>query len=221
MSVEVSKEKIEGTELVFNFEVSSNEFTTYIELAEKYAKGKSLDECRRKARAILRAAVIKLAIPAHLVNVSPEEWQQMNSWDRPSRSSKQWAKKCNGVYPIILRGLDARNDRDVLIEYEDGTREKVKQYSWDRDGELVRRLTKAEEDEYRKLHAAKAKADTEFESWMDEHRIKEPEQFVAEAIQKKIDEANAGDAAAEPTGDPRVDAGTGTGKRRRSNRTHS
>lgn len=209
--VVVSQEKIETIDVAFQFDADGSEFSAFIEPTQTYVRGKTLNECRNKARATIRRALTKLAIKAHIVNGEPDDWANLPYHRKPSFGRDAEREKRN-VYPVIIRGISPRNMNEVLLEREDGLKTKTGGHSWDRNGELVRRLSKAEVDEYNRLFDARWKAHDAFETWINERKIKSPEKFVAEELEKA---ATAKFGAEEETGDPRVDAAP---KQRRTTR---
>jgi hypothetical protein len=207
MSVVISTEKIEARDVEFSFDAAHSEFSAWIEEANVFARAKTLEECRRKARAMIRRALAKLELKAHIVNAYHDDFADL-SWHQRKNAH------ANLVRPITIRGIDGRSG-EPLFEYEDsGRKTKKSRHSFDGDaGVIVRRLTTGEVKEYRKLRDARDEAEGAFKLWIEEHEIKSVESWVKEKLEASIQD-DGGDSE-QSTGDPRVDAPASKRKTRR------
>lgn len=207
---EVKKEKIESHEVTFAVNEDGTWFAESAILDNAIA-GKSLQEVTTKIRATLRRAVMKLAIKATLVNTLPESEVEKDWYNRDD------SKRANMIRPITLTGISPRHG-EVLYTFDDSGRKTKKKNSHqsnadpDSIGIVCRRLTKAEEKEYRTLRDAFDDSRSALEAWIRNHRIENVTTFMEEQIQSRID---AEPAVEEPETDPRESAPTRKPGRRR------
>lgn len=213
MSVAVAKERIDTVEVVFTFDAEYNQFSAYMDVETHYVKGKTLDECRRKARAVIRRRLAKIDIKAHVVDAYPEEYMQ-TAWHDARRETM----KNNLVRPVVLRGIDGRSN-DPLIEYEDsGRKTKKSGYSWREEGGgiVVRRLSNQDIEEYKRIKAAKDEADDAHKAFLKKHEIKNLTEFLAAEVEKKVAALDAAAGDADAVDDPRTGSKSARSTRRRS-----
>ena len=208
----VKDEKIEGHVVAFAVDDGGTWYATCA-ILDGATLGKTPAEAKSKITARLRRQTLKLEIKAHLVNALPIS-EQEKSWH--SRSQQIQAREC---FPVTLTGISQRRG-GVMYRYEGGidsdTKSRTKQphqsyVDSDHVGIFVRRLTVAEEKQYRALRDAFDDSRQRLNEWIEAFKIPDVEKFleakIAEAVDRVEETPSEGD-------DPRTGTAKAAGRRK-------
>lgn len=194
--IEVRTETIDGRKVKFTVGSQSGQFKAECD-GDEYT-GATLDDARRSVVAALRRNRVRIALPATMLGVELSEHPFHRSTNRSSST---------GFRHLTITGIHSRSG-NTLVRWDDtGDTEQIRLY---RSHDLVRRLSKSEEQEYKELATAKVKASEALDAFIEARKLsgkQDLDDYIKEKIQEKIDEPK--DEPAEETEDPRV-LGTGT-----------
>jgi hypothetical protein len=201
MHTKVKDEKIEGHPVELSVDDNGQWFANSPVL-EGASVGKTIQEARSKITARLRRETVKLAVKAHLVNALPPA-----IIDEPWYKRERDKTKPNLCYPITLTGFSQRSN-DVMFRIGDEkTNRRKPQFQTHSDpdsiGIVVRQLTAAEVDGYRKLRDAYDDARVSLQRWIEERKIENVATFLEQKVSEAVDRVDEPDV--DETGDPRID----------------
>jgi hypothetical protein len=181
------EEEILGRMYTITLSTSSGSFRSSVN--GDHVSADTKDELVKEIQKRARKARLKVSVPATQIDVVEKEF---------FGGRKQWIFGV-GTRDLVLTGIHSRTGK-VLVKYTNGETTQVSG-RWGRSSEIVKRLTKAEIEEYKKLKRAAMVATEAYAKFEKKVRL-DPEKVVREAMNEAVDDPREDDEDDYPE-DPR------------------
>lgn len=200
--------EIDGTK--FEVELDSDGYFRALDDGD-LVKAPTFTELQEKLRKRRRRAKVRLALPITLLGVTAApDPEARHSWQRTPG-----IRPARDTVDAVVTGVHAQN-RDLLTELADGTKQRLGGYGHGSEGVMARRLTAAEKTEYVRLATVAHEADEALDAFVDGVKIGNARAWVTDQVEAaEKAQLDAEPATEAPTEDPRLAAPAARARKRR------